>query len=227
MKLGERLDATFQNNLPREGEHTSVHWHGMRIANAEDGVPYLTQRPVWPGESYSLQLRAARHRHLLLPSALRHRRAARPRAWPAADRRGRRDGALRRRRADRAARLAVDEASAASCPSSRRRAPARPARSARSAAPTARPIRRSCCRPAAIAGCASQSRQHAHHGDRRRGRRGGDRRGRRRRASRRSRSSPGGSGRRCGSTSWCARRPTERRCGSSTISRRSRCRWRG
>jgi FtsP/CotA-like multicopper oxidase with cupredoxin domain len=53
MRLGDRLEASFENRLPRAGEHSSVHWHGLRIANAEDGVPYLTQRPVWPGERYS------------------------------------------------------------------------------------------------------------------------------------------------------------------------------
>ncbi len=40
------------------------------------------------------------------------------------------------------------------------------------------------------------------------------------------RSNPGGSGRRCASTSWCARLATARRRGWWTISRRSRCRWR-
>ncbi len=52
LKLGERLEVAYQNRLPREGEHSSVHWHGMRIANDQDGVPYLTQQPVWPGEDY-------------------------------------------------------------------------------------------------------------------------------------------------------------------------------
>ncbi len=53
LKLGERLDATFENSLPREGEHSSIHWHGIRLPNGQDGVPYLTQQPVWPGEKYS------------------------------------------------------------------------------------------------------------------------------------------------------------------------------
>ena len=52
LKLGDRLDVRFENRLPRAGEHTSVHWHGLRIPNAEDGVPYLTQEPVWPGEHF-------------------------------------------------------------------------------------------------------------------------------------------------------------------------------
>jgi FtsP/CotA-like multicopper oxidase with cupredoxin domain len=53
LKLGQRLDAGLQNNLPREGEHTSIHWHGIRLRNDQDGVPYLTQQPVWPGQKFS------------------------------------------------------------------------------------------------------------------------------------------------------------------------------
>ncbi|MES0100869.1 multicopper oxidase domain-containing protein [Mesorhizobium sp. M0019] len=37
-------------------EATSVHWHGLRIANAMDGVPYLTQRPIAAGESFRYTL---------------------------------------------------------------------------------------------------------------------------------------------------------------------------
>ena len=43
----------LQNNLPREDEHSSIHWHGIRLPNDQDGVPYLTQQPVWPGEEFS------------------------------------------------------------------------------------------------------------------------------------------------------------------------------
>ncbi len=52
VKLGERLDTHLVNGLTRPGEHVSVHWHGIRLPNAEDGVPYLVQKPVEPGESY-------------------------------------------------------------------------------------------------------------------------------------------------------------------------------
>ncbi len=30
-------------------EETSIHWHGILVPNAEDGVPYLTTAPVMPG----------------------------------------------------------------------------------------------------------------------------------------------------------------------------------
>jgi FtsP/CotA-like multicopper oxidase with cupredoxin domain len=50
VKLGERLKTTFKNDLPRPGEHASIHWHGLRIPNSQDGVPYMTQEPIDPGE---------------------------------------------------------------------------------------------------------------------------------------------------------------------------------
>lgn len=52
LKLGDRLEATLENRLPRSGEHTSIHWHGIRLPNDQDGVPYLVQPPVKPGESF-------------------------------------------------------------------------------------------------------------------------------------------------------------------------------
>jgi FtsP/CotA-like multicopper oxidase with cupredoxin domain len=33
-------------------EDTTVHWHGIRLPNAMDGVPGLTQKPIQPGESF-------------------------------------------------------------------------------------------------------------------------------------------------------------------------------
>lgn len=34
-------------------EETSVHWHGILLPNAADGVPYLTTPPIKPGETYT------------------------------------------------------------------------------------------------------------------------------------------------------------------------------
>lgn len=31
---------------------TSLHWHGLYLPNKEDGVPYLTQMPIQPGEEF-------------------------------------------------------------------------------------------------------------------------------------------------------------------------------
>ncbi|HEX3483699.1 MAG TPA: multicopper oxidase family protein [Micropepsaceae bacterium] len=53
LRLGESLEATLSNGLK---EHTSVHWHGVRGPNAMDGVPYVTQMPVQPGETFTYRL---------------------------------------------------------------------------------------------------------------------------------------------------------------------------
>jgi FtsP/CotA-like multicopper oxidase with cupredoxin domain len=47
---GEPVRVRFQNDLP--AEHSSIHWHGIRVPNAMDGVPYITQKPVAPGSSF-------------------------------------------------------------------------------------------------------------------------------------------------------------------------------
>lgn len=52
MALGDRLEATLHNHLPRAQESTSIHWHGIRLPNDQDGVPYLVQPPVQPGENF-------------------------------------------------------------------------------------------------------------------------------------------------------------------------------
>lgn len=49
LRQGEALDVTLDNGLD---QHTAIHWHGVRGPNAMDGVPYLTQPPVQPGERF-------------------------------------------------------------------------------------------------------------------------------------------------------------------------------
>ncbi|NMO22075.1 multicopper oxidase family protein [Pyxidicoccus fallax] len=49
IRLGETLRVRFTNRLPQE---TTIHWHGVRLPNAMDGVPHTTQRPVQPGETF-------------------------------------------------------------------------------------------------------------------------------------------------------------------------------
>jgi FtsP/CotA-like multicopper oxidase with cupredoxin domain len=49
VRQGERLRITVENQL---AEETTVHWHGVRVPNAMDGVPQLTQKPIAPGESF-------------------------------------------------------------------------------------------------------------------------------------------------------------------------------
>lgn len=48
-KVGDRIIVHFRNNLP---EATSIHWHGLRVANDMDGVPGVTQEPVEPGGEF-------------------------------------------------------------------------------------------------------------------------------------------------------------------------------
>src|SRR6185312_8824020 len=50
MTQGESLSVRLDNAL---SQHTSIHWHGVRVPNAMDGVPYLTQAPVRPGERFT------------------------------------------------------------------------------------------------------------------------------------------------------------------------------
>ena len=48
-RQGSRLELRVENAIDQP---TSVHWHGLRIDNAMDGVPGLTQPPILPGESF-------------------------------------------------------------------------------------------------------------------------------------------------------------------------------
>jgi FtsP/CotA-like multicopper oxidase with cupredoxin domain len=49
IKRGEEVRIRLVNALP---EPTTLHWHGVRLPNAMDGVPQLTQAPVAPGASF-------------------------------------------------------------------------------------------------------------------------------------------------------------------------------
>ena len=48
-RQGERLRVEVENRLD---EPTTVHWHGLRIPVAMDGVPWLSQPPIAPGETF-------------------------------------------------------------------------------------------------------------------------------------------------------------------------------
>jgi len=48
-KQGDKTSIDVTNKLD---EASVVHWHGLRIANAMDGVPYLTQHPIEAGQSF-------------------------------------------------------------------------------------------------------------------------------------------------------------------------------
>ncbi|WP_422378764.1 multicopper oxidase family protein [Roseibium sp.] len=49
LKRGQKTSIDVSNALD---EASVVHWHGLRIANAMDGVPYLTQHPIEAGQSF-------------------------------------------------------------------------------------------------------------------------------------------------------------------------------
>jgi FtsP/CotA-like multicopper oxidase with cupredoxin domain len=46
---GDRVEVTLINHLP---ESTTLHWHGVMVPNAEDGVAGVTQDAVQPGATY-------------------------------------------------------------------------------------------------------------------------------------------------------------------------------
>ena len=48
-KQGEAVAIDVTNNID---EASVVHWHGLRIPNGMDGVPYLTQYPIEAGERF-------------------------------------------------------------------------------------------------------------------------------------------------------------------------------
>ncbi|SFU23275.1 multicopper oxidase family protein [Mesorhizobium sp. YR577] len=49
LRQGRSAHIVVENRLE---EDTTVHWHGIRLPNAMDGVPGLTQPPIKPGESF-------------------------------------------------------------------------------------------------------------------------------------------------------------------------------
>ena len=52
VRQGDPVRVVVSNNL---GEDTTVHLHGIRLPNAMDGVPGLTQKPIRPGESFTYE----------------------------------------------------------------------------------------------------------------------------------------------------------------------------
>lgn len=49
---GDTLRINFANKLSQE---TTIHFHGIRVPNAMDGVPGVTQEPIKPGESFTYE----------------------------------------------------------------------------------------------------------------------------------------------------------------------------
>jgi FtsP/CotA-like multicopper oxidase with cupredoxin domain len=55
VREGDRVRLVVKNDLP---ESTAIHFHGLEIPNNQDGVPYITQPPIKPGESYTYEFAA-------------------------------------------------------------------------------------------------------------------------------------------------------------------------
>ncbi|HET9441012.1 MAG TPA: multicopper oxidase domain-containing protein, partial [Longimicrobiales bacterium] len=52
VKEGDRVRIIVKNEL---AESTAVHFHGLEIPNDQDGVPFITQPPIKPGQSYTYE----------------------------------------------------------------------------------------------------------------------------------------------------------------------------
>lgn len=48
-RRGDHVHFSVKNQLPQD---TAVHWHGVRVPNAMDGVPHVTQDPIPTGGSF-------------------------------------------------------------------------------------------------------------------------------------------------------------------------------
>lgn len=55
LRQGERLRVAVENAL---AEETTIHWHGVRVPHAMDGVPHLTQEPIGAGERFLYEFEA-------------------------------------------------------------------------------------------------------------------------------------------------------------------------
>jgi manganese oxidase len=49
---GDRVRIILENRLP---EPTTMHWHGFEIPVEMDGMPYISQKPIMPGESFAYE----------------------------------------------------------------------------------------------------------------------------------------------------------------------------
>jgi len=49
---GDRVRIVLENRLP---ESTAIHWHGLEIPYAMDGMPYLSQKPISPGSRFAYE----------------------------------------------------------------------------------------------------------------------------------------------------------------------------
>ncbi len=55
VNIGDKVRVRFENRT--ELNHT-IHWHGMYVPWRMDGVPYVTQMPVMPGQTFTYEFEA-------------------------------------------------------------------------------------------------------------------------------------------------------------------------
>ena len=55
VEVGDKVKVILHNELP---ESTDIHWHGIRVPNAMDGVDPFTQDPVEPGATFEYSFTA-------------------------------------------------------------------------------------------------------------------------------------------------------------------------
>lgn len=53
---GDKVRVIVKNDLP---DPTTIHWHGIAVPNAMDGIPGVTQDPILPGESFTYEFTAS------------------------------------------------------------------------------------------------------------------------------------------------------------------------
>lgn len=53
---GEKVRVRVTNKMDQT---TGVHWHGQRLTNPMDGVPFITQPPIKPGETFTYEFVAS------------------------------------------------------------------------------------------------------------------------------------------------------------------------
>lgn len=52
VKQGDKVKVVLKNELP---ESTSIHFHGVDLPFSQDGVPFISQPPIHPGETYEYE----------------------------------------------------------------------------------------------------------------------------------------------------------------------------
>ena len=118
LREGELFRVQLENDLP--DQPTSIHWHGLLVPAAMDGVPDMSMTPVPPAADLPLRVPDPAERHLLVSLACRVAGAVRA-LRPHRDRAEGGDAALRSRLCRHAERLAAPRS---------RRGPGRAARQA-------------------------------------------------------------------------------------------------